>query len=379
MENSQNRIKVVSLVIVSALSDHYTVLLMLITATGLLFRFSGIGIAPLTSEEITSVSLSHLSISHIWESIDSGFVFNPPLYYWIQHFLLIPGKTEFSIRFLPALCGTVSIPVIYLLGQEFHSRDVGILAAAILAISPYHISCSQYGTPYSMMLLISLISIIFFVQVIKTSNSAAGAYFGLFSGLSFWVMYYSIILTFSLALFELIERRRHSFQASGETRALNVGTIFFLVLTMPLSSLVRDHVKIPGFLSLHGNPLGGAVALESLNRIFTLNEPLLIVTMILLIVGIVGLFYYDSRFFNLLLFMTIVPATLGTILSHWITFETQYVLLVLPAVCIGAASSYTVVYLLLSRWIKISRLQVLVLYLLLFSAMNFPFVSTLSI
>jgi mannosyltransferase len=371
MENSQNRGKDVSLVITSTLSDNYTVLLMLITATGLLFRFSGIGGSPLTSEEIAGASLARLSISQIWASIDRGSVFNPPLYFWVQHFLLIPGKTEFFIRFLSALCGTLSIPVTYLLGQEFHSRDVGILAAAILAVSPYHISCSQYGAPYSMMLLITLISIIFFVQLIRTSNSAAGAYFGLFSGLSFWVTYYSIILTFSLVLFEFVERRRHSFQASGETRALNVGAIFFLVIITPLSSLIRDQAKIQGIMSLHRNPLGAGAALESLNQVFTLNEPLMIMTIILLIIGIVGLFRYDSQLFSLLLFMMVVPASLVIFMSYWITFETQCILLVLPAVCIGAACSYTVFYLFLSRWIKVSRLLVLVLFLLLFGAMSF--------
>lgn len=378
MENGQNRIKV-SLVIVSALSDYYTVSLMLITVAGLLFRFSGLTVAPLTSDEMSGASLASLSISRIWTSIDSGSVINPPLYYWIQHFLLMPGKTEFSIRFLPALCGVLSIPVTYLLGQEFHSRDVGILAAAILAVSPYHLSLSQYGAPYSMMLLISLISLIFFVRMIKTGSGAVGAYFGFFSGLSLWVTYYSVVLTFALVLFELLERRKQSLEVSDETRPLNVAAIIFLVTIMPLSSLIRDIAKIPGFMSFQGNPLGSAMALESLNRIFTLNEPLTIVTMILLVIGIEGLFRYDIRLCRLHLFMMIVPAVLGIVLSYWIAFEPQYALLILPSVCIGAACSYTVAYLLLSSWIKVSRLQVLILFLLLFGIMSLPLIGALKI
>ncbi|MDQ1251061.1 MAG: hypothetical protein QG646_130, partial [Euryarchaeota archaeon] len=94
MENSQNRIKEVSFVIISALRDHYTVLIMLITAAGFFFRFSRLSTTPLTSDEMNSVSLSSLSITQIWTSIDKGSIFNPPLYYWIQHFFLMPGKTE---------------------------------------------------------------------------------------------------------------------------------------------------------------------------------------------------------------------------------------------------------------------------------------------
>jgi len=81
MENSQNRIKEASLVIVSALSDHYIFSLILITAAGFFFRFSGLSVTRLTSDEITGASLASLSISRIWTSIDSGSVINPPLYY----------------------------------------------------------------------------------------------------------------------------------------------------------------------------------------------------------------------------------------------------------------------------------------------------------
>jgi len=153
-----------------------------------------------------------------------------------------------------------------------------------------------------------------------------------------------------------------------------VGTIFFLVVTMPLSSLVCDLAKIPGFMSLQENPLGSVVALESLNRFYNLNDPLMIVTMILLVIGIEGLFRYDSQLCSLLLFMMLVPAALGIVLSYWIAFEPQYALLFLSSVCLGVACSYLTVYLLLSRWITISRMKVLVLFLLLFGAMSLPLV-----
>jgi 4-amino-4-deoxy-L-arabinose transferase-like glycosyltransferase len=374
MENSQNRIKEVSFVIISALRDHYTVLIMLITAAGFFFRFSGLSTTPLTSDEMNSVSLSSLSITQIWTSIDKGSIFNPPLYYWIQHFSLMPGKTEFSIRFLPALCGVLSIPAIYYLGQEFHSRDVGILAAAVLAISPYHILFSQQGTPDTLMLLINLIALIFFIQALKTDSGASWAYFGILSGVAFWVMYDSIILTFSLLLFESFERWRQSLRGSGETRIINVATIFFLITIMPLSSLIRNLLKTPGFMSLQGNQIGSAMALESLNRIFNMNEPLMIVSLILLLIGIEGLFLYDPRICGLQLFMLIVPLVLGIVLPYWTAFEPGYAFIILPAVCIGAACSYTNVYLFLSKWITVSRLQILVLFLLLFGALSFPLV-----
>jgi uncharacterized membrane protein len=374
MENSQSRVKEVSLVLTSALREHYTVLVMLITAAGFFFRFSGLTVTPLTSYEINGASLASLTITRIWTSIDKGSILNPPLYYWVQHFLLMPGKTEFSIRFLPALCGVLSIPAAYYLGQEFHNRDVGILAAAVLATSPYHISISQQGLPYTMVLLISLVSLTLFVQAIKTDSGASWAYFGIVSGLAFWVMFDSIILTFSLLLFEFFDRWRQSLRGSGEARIISVATIFFLVTIMPLSSLIRDLVKTPGFISLHGNPPGSVMALESLHRIFNINEPLMVVTMILLLIGIEGLFRYDTRLCSLQLFMLLGPSVLGIILPYWTAFKPMYAFLILPAVCIGAAYSFTDVYLSLSKRITVSRLQVLVFFLLLFGVLSLSLV-----
>jgi hypothetical protein len=103
----------------------------------------------------------------------------------------------------------------------------------------------------------------------------------------------------------------------------------------------------------------------------------MIVTMIMLAIGIKGLFRYDPRLCRLQLFMMIVPAVLGIVLSYWIALEPEYALLILPTVCIGAACSYTVAYLHLSRWIKVSRLQMLILFLLLFGVMNLSLISTL--
>jgi len=143
---------------------------------------------------------------------------------------------------------------------------------------------------------------------------------------------------------------------------------------MPLSSLIRNLLKTPGFMSLQGNQIGSAMALESLNRIFNMNEPLMIASLILLLIGIEGLFLYDPRICGLQLFMLIFPSVLGIVLPYWTAFEPSYAFLILPAVCIGAACSYTNIYLFLSKWITVSRLQVLVLFLLLFGALSFPLV-----
>ncbi len=360
--------------IISSLCDPYILLLILITAIGLFLRFSDLNAPPLTPDEMAVTSLSRLPVPHIQVTIEHGPIHHPPFYYWIQHFFLVFGETKFSIRFLSALCGTLSIPVIYLLGKKFHSKDTGIFAAAIIAISPYQIICSQDGTPYSMMMLIILASLIFFVNVIKADSSASGACFGFLAGLASWVMYYSIILTLSLFLFEFVERKSDYRQKFGDNRALYMGIIFFLFVIIPLPGLVHDLKQIPGFMSFHEISFGWPIILEAFRQSYIINKLFMTIIMLLLVIGSAGLYRYDKELFSLLLFIIFFPTALGLFLSCWIPFDPQYVLLILPAVYLGAGFSYTVIYSFLSRWITVSRLKLLIIFLLLFYALSLPLI-----
>ena len=44
--------------------------------------------------------------------------FNPPLFYWIEHIMLMLGNNEVILRFIPALCGVLTIPVMYCVGKD---------------------------------------------------------------------------------------------------------------------------------------------------------------------------------------------------------------------------------------------------------------------
>ena len=47
--------------------------------------------------------------------------------------MLMLGNNEVILRFVPALLGVLTIPLIYFAGKEFMDRNVGIIAAAAFA------------------------------------------------------------------------------------------------------------------------------------------------------------------------------------------------------------------------------------------------------
>lgn len=70
--------------------------------------------------------------------------FRPPLYtYTAIPSVAIFGLNEFAVRLPAAIAGTLSILVVYLLAKELFSKNTALLAALLLAISPWHMQLSR--------------------------------------------------------------------------------------------------------------------------------------------------------------------------------------------------------------------------------------------
>ena len=90
----------------------------------------------------------------------------PPLYYllawaWSQPF----GTGEFWMRSLSALAGTGSIVVIYLAALALPlPRRAGLIAAALVAVSPVMVWFSQDARAYALVFLLTALSFLFFAR-----------------------------------------------------------------------------------------------------------------------------------------------------------------------------------------------------------------------
>jgi uncharacterized membrane protein len=63
--------------------------------------------------------------------------YHPPLYFLISYvWLRLAGTTELSLKALPFLCSVLTVPAVYRLGTVAGSTAIGLLAAAMYAVSP---------------------------------------------------------------------------------------------------------------------------------------------------------------------------------------------------------------------------------------------------
>ncbi len=93
----------------------------------------------------------------------------PPLYYllawgWSRIF----GTGELGLRSLSALAGTAAIPTLYLAARALRmSRIVGLIAAAMVAVSPVLIWFSQDARAYALAFFLTSLSFLFFARALR--------------------------------------------------------------------------------------------------------------------------------------------------------------------------------------------------------------------
>lgn len=99
---------------------------------------------------------------------------HPPTYFVLAHWwmALFPGEHGYASlwaeRALPAFFGALAVPATYLLGWlSFRSRSVGLICAALMAVSPFSVFLSQEARHYSLAILAVIGSLCCFVVAVR--------------------------------------------------------------------------------------------------------------------------------------------------------------------------------------------------------------------
>lgn len=103
------------------------------------------------------------------------------------HYLLIAitsffvGFTDWTSLVLSATLGVLTIALVFLVGTRFYDRSTGLLAAAILAVSPYHICYSRAGLSQLISAFLALLGI--YLYYLSQRPGHHGSRFLVLSGL----------------------------------------------------------------------------------------------------------------------------------------------------------------------------------------------------
>ncbi len=118
-------------------------------------------------DELASLHYATAPVEQILFGPD--FDYHPPLYYLFLHFWLdVFPAGELSIRLPSAVFGVLSVFMAYLLGARVYGPFAGLVAATILALSPWHLVYAHLARMYTPLLFFSLCSTYFLYRILET-------------------------------------------------------------------------------------------------------------------------------------------------------------------------------------------------------------------
>lgn len=327
--------------------SRYTQLLIALTLIGAILRFVNLGFNSLWLDEASTYTFASMSLPGIWAATTGG-EFNPPLFYWIEHLMLVFGNNETILRFVPALFGVLTIPLMYWVGKEFVDRNAGIIAAAACAFSPFLIFYSQEARAYSMGLFLVTFSMVFFLKALKTNNATHWALFGALSALAYWTHFYTLVITGTLVLYAIFVKVMEWKKDLRSLKPAIIGAATFVIISLPLIVLtVQLFAK-----RTEGGPTfgiqGAGIITETFRQLSGFSELVMLLFLILFVVGIIQTLLIDRNKGIFLLTLTFLPFVISWFLSYRIPMQPRYLIILAPVYFVGIALSYKPVYSLLS-------------------------------
>ncbi len=143
--------------------------LIILIAGGL--RLYGVDRQSLWYDEVfeESVSQQLFSNNNIWEKenkIDNRWLTPFHLLFIYPMTKIFPGS-DFALRMIPFIFGLITVPLFFIFSCKLFNEKVGLIAAFLLAISPFHIWHSQDARMYALLWMLALISLIYFIRILE--------------------------------------------------------------------------------------------------------------------------------------------------------------------------------------------------------------------
>jgi uncharacterized membrane protein len=323
-------------------SSRYLQILLSLTLIGAFLRFYNLGYNSLWLDEASTLNFAIKSIPDIWQATTAG-EFNPPLFYWTEHIMLLFGNSEVVLRFIPALLGVLTIPLIYLVGREFMDRNTGIIAGAAFAFSPFLVFYSQEARAYSMMLFFVTFAMVFYFRALKSNDLVNWALFGILSALAFWSHFYALVIIGALilyAVYELLPRIRNSINA---VKPLACSCVIFGIICLPLilvtlQLFAKRTASAPTF-----GIQGPDIIIATFEQISG-SEVAMYLLLILFIAGIVQAFLLDKNKGIFLVTLTVLTFVISNFLSYRIPMQPRYLIFLVIVYFLAIALSYRLLF-----------------------------------
>ena len=298
----------------------------------------------------------------------------PPLSFLIAHLFLSLGDRVFLLRFQAALFATLTIPLVMVLagrllpapapgprpaltgvpdpgtGRRPLPRRAGLLAAFLLAISPYYLRYAQEARMYALWTCLSLLSLYLFWRALTSTQARWWALFALVSALALYTHLFALLPLGVMALYALglLLRRGHRTDFPFQVWHFAAAMAALVLLFLPLAPFLAQGLASEEGLGGEPVPDWGATQFLSSLRLFSGGSYAgLILYASLLLVGAAALFARGRESLILMSMWILLPLVIvfSAPFSH--AARLRYFIFALPVYLLLVAYGLTVVL----RWL----------------------------
>jgi mannosyltransferase len=218
-----------------------------LTVLAAVLRFAWIGRQGFWVDEGYTAMLVHLSPGKMLALIPKTES-TPPLYYCVAWVLgRVFGYGEAGLRSLSAIAGVATVPVAYAAARKLISNRAGLIAAALTACSPLMIWYSQEARSYSLLVLLTAVSLLAFAYARARPTTRMLIAWVVASGLALATHYYALLAIAPQAVWLLAAHgRRRSVQVGVGV----VGLCGLALLPLAISQNGTDNASWIGLLPL---------------------------------------------------------------------------------------------------------------------------------
>ncbi|MDQ6816958.1 MAG: glycosyltransferase family 39 protein [Actinomycetota bacterium] len=215
-------------------------LLAALVLLGAAIRFSTLGEQSFWYDEATTHAIVAQGLGHVLSAVPQTES-TPPLYYmWLWLWAQLFGHGEVGLRSFSALCGTLTIPVLWAIGRRLFCERAGLIAALLTAVNPFLFWYSQEARSYSLLLLLSALSLLALVRALELPGLGRVLAWGLVSAVALGAHYFAAFVLVPEAVWLLISLLR-SGQLTAARVALGCGPILLVAGSLvPLAAHQND-------------------------------------------------------------------------------------------------------------------------------------------
>jgi mannosyltransferase len=232
-----------------------------LTVLGLALRLAGIRQSLAGDELFTYAAVVGRPLTDVFSAVKEGGENSPPFFFVLSWAAAKLGDPSVTIRLPSVLLGTATIPLLYALGARTVGRNAGLVAAGLLALSPFALFYSVEARSYATLIFLVTLSSLALVRALEDGRARWWALYALASCAVLYTHYFGVFVLAVQAAWVLAARR-------GQVRPLLAANAAVALAYLPwLPSFFGQHGDEIDVLAFYKPLNAGAVARESL-RLF---------------------------------------------------------------------------------------------------------------